>query len=149
LGVYPTSTHGVALVQIWNVCQKCRSQKSPINRHLGTIAQLYRAISSQLTHASTCTCAHNMAHFGSLTAEIGSGVCVKFQWVSRLAFVTAATSKLCKIFGRLLAWYTIYTFSVALAPWRNFILLSFFFFPRLISAVADWISTILPHMVWP
>ena len=22
-------------------------------------------------------------------------------------------------------------------------------FPRLISAVADWISTILPHMVWP
>jgi len=24
-----------------------------------------------------------------------------------------------------------------------------FFFPRLISAVADWTSTILPHMVWP
>jgi len=23
------------------------------------------------------------------------------------------------------------------------------FFPRLISAVGDWISTILPHMVWP
>jgi len=23
------------------------------------------------------------------------------------------------------------------------------FFPRLISAVADWMSTILPHMVWP
>jgi len=22
-------------------------------------------------------------------------------------------------------------------------------FPRLISAVADWMSTILPHMVWP
>jgi len=27
--------------------------------------------------------------------------------------------------------------------------LSFFFFPRLISAVADWMSAILPHMVWP
>jgi len=25
----------------------------------------------------------------------------------------------------------------------------FFFFPRLISAVADWMSAILPHMVWP
>jgi len=25
----------------------------------------------------------------------------------------------------------------------------FFFFPRLISAVADWMSTILLHMVWP
>jgi len=23
------------------------------------------------------------------------------------------------------------------------------FFPRLISAVADWMSAILPHMVWP
>jgi len=27
--------------------------------------------------------------------------------------------------------------------------LSSFFFPRLISAVGDWMSTILPHMVWP
>jgi len=23
------------------------------------------------------------------------------------------------------------------------------YFPRLISAVADWMSAILPHMVWP
>jgi len=29
------------------------------------------------------------------------------------------------------------------------IFLSFFFFPRLISAAADWMSTILRHMVWP
>jgi len=29
-------------------------------------------------------------------------------------------------------------------------LLSFFFFlPHLISAVGDWMSAILPHMVWP
>jgi len=27
--------------------------------------------------------------------------------------------------------------------------LSFFVFPRLILAVGDWMSTILPHMVWP
>jgi len=26
---------------------------------------------------------------------------------------------------------------------------SFFFFPHLISAAADWMSTILLHMVWP
>jgi len=33
----------------------------------------------------------------------------------------------------------------------GFFILSFFFlvFPRLISVVADWMSTILPHMVWP
>jgi len=30
-----------------------------------------------------------------------------------------------------------------------FFLLSFFlFFPHLISAIADWMSTILPHIVW-
>jgi len=29
----------------------------------------------------------------------------------------------------------------------DFFLLSFF--PRLISAVADWMSTIFSHMVWP
>jgi len=30
-----------------------------------------------------------------------------------------------------------------------FLLSSSIFFPRLFSAVADWMSTILPHMVWP
>ena len=30
-----------------------------------------------------------------------------------------------------------------------FFLSSFFFFPRLFSAVADWMSTMLPLMVWP
>ena len=51
------------------------------NRHLGTIAQLCRAISSQLRHVSTIgknvlssnlssTCPHNMVNFGPLAAEI-------------------------------------------------------------------------------
>ena len=49
------------------------------NRHLGSIAQLCRAISSQLKHVSTknlsssntaSTCPQNMANFGPLTAEI-------------------------------------------------------------------------------
>jgi len=50
------------------------------NRHLGTIAQLCRAISSQLRHVSaigkkilsanmSCTCPHNMVNFGPLAAE--------------------------------------------------------------------------------
>jgi len=30
-----------------------------------------------------------------------------------------------------------------------FILFLLSFFPRLISAVGDWMSTILPRMVWP
>ena len=34
------------------------------------------------------------------------------------------------------------------APVASFFLSSFFI-PRLFSAVADWMSTILPHMMWP
>jgi len=30
-----------------------------------------------------------------------------------------------------------------------FMLWFLLFFPHLISAVADWMSAILPHMVWP
>ena len=55
------------------------------NRHLGTIAQLCRAISSQLRHVSTIgkktlrsnissTCPLNMVNFGPLAAEIFSFV---------------------------------------------------------------------------
>jgi len=51
------------------------------NRHLGTIAQLCRAVSSQLRHASTIgkkllssnmsfTSRHNTVNFGPLAAEI-------------------------------------------------------------------------------
>ena len=61
------------------------AKKVAKNRHLGTIAQLCRAISSQLRHISTngknllssnisSTCPHNMVNFGPLTAEILSGV---------------------------------------------------------------------------
>jgi len=56
------------------------------NRHLGTITQFCRAISSQPRHVSTIgknllssnnssTCPHNMVNFGTLAAEIGSLVC--------------------------------------------------------------------------
>ena len=82
---------------------KYRTRK---NRYLRTIAQLHRAMCSQLRHVSTIgknllnsnifsRCPHNMANFGPLTAEIGSGVWgtpCKFQWISRLGFITAAMS---------------------------------------------------------
>ena len=85
---------------------KYRTQKWRKNRHLGTIAQLCRAVSSQLKHVSrtgkrllksniSCTCLHNMANFGPLAAEMGSGVWgtpANFKRVSRLAFVTARCS---------------------------------------------------------
>jgi len=70
---------------VWNVLYaarwKCRTQKSPKNRHLGTIAQICRAISPQLRHISTIekkllnsnvspTCRNNMVNFSSLAAAI-------------------------------------------------------------------------------
>jgi len=73
-------------------------------------------------------CPYNMANFGPLTAEIGSGVWgTPANFNGFRAFVTAATyvahrrpTKLCTMFGRLLRWYTVYSFSEALASWRNF-----------------------------
>jgi len=64
---------------------KYRTHKIAKNRHLRTIAQLYRAVSVQLRHVSrigkkllnsimSSTCLHNMANIGPLAAEIGSGV---------------------------------------------------------------------------
>jgi len=51
-----------------------------------------------------------------------------------------STSRFCN-YGRLCNRAGHYIFAL------RFLLLSFF--PRLISAVADWMSTILPHVVWP
>ena len=57
---------------------KYRTQKVAKNRHLGTIAQLCRAISSQLRHVSTIGkklvkqqyLLHNMVTFGPLAVKI-------------------------------------------------------------------------------
>ena len=76
------------------------------NRHLGTIAQLCRAISSQPRHVSTIgkmlssnissTYPHNMVNFGPLAADIVSlvwgGHPNLFQRVSRLGSVIARHS---------------------------------------------------------
>jgi len=60
-------------------CKNTGRKKVAKNRHLGTIAQLRRDISSQQRHLSTIgklssnmssTGPHNMANFGPLTAEI-------------------------------------------------------------------------------
>jgi len=69
-------------MQVWNVLHAARWKYSTQkNRHFGTIAQICRAISSELRHVSTIgkklvtqqsssTCPGNMVNFGLLTAEI-------------------------------------------------------------------------------
>jgi len=65
-------------------CTRLTEMQDAKNRHLGTIAQLCPAVSSQLRHLSTIgkkllnsntssTCPDNMVNFGPLAAEIGSG----------------------------------------------------------------------------
>ena len=68
---------------------------------------------------------HNMVNFGPLAAEIGLpdwGTPANFKGVSFVGFVPAPIvahrrpTKLCTMFGRLLGWYTVYTFFGALVP---------------------------------
>jgi len=39
--------------------------------------------------------------------------------------------------------------AIIFLPCSLYLLSIFLFFPRLISAVGDWMFTILRHMVWP
>jgi len=115
-------------------------------------------------------CPHNMANFGPLTAEIGFrslGHPSKFQrvsceWVTSLFSKNTAISetktgfvsslhyctdvaqrrptKLCTIFGHLLGWYTIYTFSGALAPERSLPCAKFTLCPSLAFTYIDRVT---------
>ena len=70
-------------MQVWNVLLAANTGRKKVakNRHLGTIPQLCRAISSQLRHVSTIgknllsgnissTCPHNMVNLGALASQI-------------------------------------------------------------------------------
>ena len=76
-------------------------KKSPKSRHLGTIAQLCRAISSQLRNLCTIrkkllssdissTRLHNMVNFGPLAAEIGPVVWGTLQISTGFAVLAAS-----------------------------------------------------------
>jgi len=118
-------------------------KKSPKMCHLGTITQLCQTVSLQLRHVSTIntssTCPHNMANFGPLMADIGLPVCgtpANFNnfasWQRYCSDVAhQRPTKLCTMFGYLLGCYAIYTFSGALAPWRNFARCKIHFSPSL------------------
>jgi len=132
-------------MQVWNVRHAARWKyrtKKWRKKYLRTIAQLCRAISSQLGHVSTIgkkllssniflTCAYNIVNFGPLAAEIVSlvrGTPANFNWFPVLAALlhsqTAALNRGCHQYtaGRPSRW--------ALAHISSFILFlsSFFYF---------------------
>jgi len=94
---------------VWNVLHRLTEntgrKRLPKNRHLGTIAQLCSAISSQLRHVSTIRRNWLSSNISSMSSQYGElrptsgwdrfvslGHPSKFQRVSCLGFVTAATS---------------------------------------------------------
>ena len=100
-----------------------------------------------------------MFNFGSLAAEIGSlvlGTPADFNGFRVLALslhrrCSTEVNKTFMMFGRLVGSYIIMVTRWNRADHYIFMLwfLSSSFFPRLISAAAHWMSTILPRMVWP
>ena len=133
-------------MQVWNVQHtarwKYRTQTWCENCHLRTIAELCRAISSQLSHVSTIGekpvkqqyLLHTSTQYGKLRPtngwdrftslgqghphQISMGFASCLRYCSDVAH--RRPTKLCMMFGYLLHWYTIYTLSGALAPRRNF-----------------------------
>ena len=101
------------------------------------------------------TCPHNMVNFGPLSAEILSlvwGTPANFNGFRVLAsllhgILVVGVNQIAALNrgrgGRA-------TITLGIGHISSFILfLSSFLFPRLISAVADWMSAILLHMAWP
>ena len=107
-------------------------KKSPKIRHLRTIAQMCRAVSSRLRHVSTIgmklnkqqyplssICPHNMVNFGPLAPEIGLLACVTpanfngFRVLASLVHrprLTHVNQTLHDVWPSLVLVYYIYTF---------------------------------------
>ena len=131
-------------------------KNSPFWHHRTTLSG-YKTISSQLRHVSIIgknplntdtfsTCPHNVVSFDLLMAEICWwvwGIRANFNGFRVLAallhgtLVVGVKGATCIRLG----WATI---TLCISPHSSsFYLLSFFFFPRLFSAVAGWMFTIL------
>ena len=76
--------------------------------------------------------------FHRLISAVGDWM-LTILWQSLSAKLCGVEQRAPPMFGRA-------TIRLGISPHSSFY---FLFFPRLISAAADWMSTILLHMVWP
>jgi len=145
-------------MQVWNLLHVARwkhwtqkrRQKSPSGHHRTTLLGYIFVTKARIDNRKklvssnmSSTCPHNMVNFGLLVAEIGWPVWghpCKFQLFSRLGSVTARHL----VVG---VSQTLRQDDHHIGHWPTFLVSSFF--PRLISAVGDWMFTIPWHMVWP
>jgi len=112
----------------WKYRMQKIAKKSPSGYHRTTLSGCIFAIKAYIDNQKKLVkqqyLLHNMANYGPLTAEIGLGVWAPQQISTGFAsllrccsdVVHQRSTKRCTMFGRLLGWYTIYTFSGALAP---------------------------------
>jgi len=102
------------------------------------------------------TYSYNIVNFGLLAAEIISLVWGTPSYFNGFAswqhYCTAvnywASAKLCGVEQRAPSMFGRAAITLGIGPHSSSIFL-LFLFARLISAVGDWMSTILPHMVRP
>ena len=155
LDVYHTSTHGEALVRIQDAGMKRAARGSlkiqdaknrqkfaiwapshnSVGLYLGKEGMYGQSEKNLLSSNISSRRPRNMANFGPLTAEIGSGVCstpANFNGFSScLCYCSDVAhrrpTKLCTMFGCLLGWYTMHTFSGAVALWRNVVRCKIYF----------------------
>jgi len=155
-------------MHVWNVLHAARwkymtqkiSKNSPSGHHRTIFSGCIFATKAyidnwkkMLNSNISYTCSRNMVNVGPLSVEIGSGVRgtqqISTGFASSLRHCTDVAhrrpTKLCKMChlysaGRPSSWA-----SANIGPDSS---LLFFFFPRLFSAVADCMSTILPYTMW-
>ena len=83
---------------------------------------------------------------------------VKLCFIKILQFLAVGASLQKFTCVMTIKWLYVCVLLIMAAPWNRaehyifalwFLLYLLSFFPRLISAVADWMSAILAHMMWP
>jgi len=155
-------------MQVWNPLHaarwKYRTQKiaiwAPLHKFVGLYLRNYGTYrQSQKKLVKQRYVLHTCSQYGELRPTSNwdrSGSLrhpCKFQWVSRLGSVTAR-HLVVGVSQTLWHWTEGATYvrqgDHHVGHWPTFlVLLSSSFFPRLMSAVRDWMFTILWHMVWP
>jgi len=157
-------------MQVWNVLHaalwKYKTQKiaknSPSVHHCATLSGYIFATKARIDNRKknllnsniSLTCPHIMVNFVPLVAEIGLpvwGTPANFNRFHVLAALLHGTLVV-GVSQTLWRWTEGATYiqqgSHHIGRHSSPIYLSSFF-PHLISAVANWMSTILPHVVWP
>ena len=135
------------------------AKKFPFAPHSTTLSNYLFATNAcidnrkQSLNSNISTSPHNMENFGPLAAEICWrvwGTPANFNGFRVLAALLHGTLVV-GVSQTLRCWTEGASYirqgGHQVGHWPTFLVLSFF--PRLISAVGYWMSTILPHMVWP